>query len=144
MLMDMTLLEGIVGVIALALLIAVLVLARLAVRMGRAADQVALTARRVSELMPAARALIESGHSELVSLRSLTHSATDVADDIRAVTGRASAVTSQVARGFESLVANRYLAIFAGARAGFDVLRRFRNGNGSRVTQSIEKEESTR
>ncbi len=140
----MTLLEGIVGTIALTLVIGVFVLARLAVRLGRAADQVAFTTRRVGELVPAARDLIESGHSQLESLRSLTHSATDVADDVRAVTGRASAVTSQVLRAFESIVANRYLAIFAGARAGFDVLRRFRGGNGSRALPSVEEEESTR
>jgi hypothetical protein len=140
----MTLLEGIVGTIALTLVIGVFVLARLAVRLGRAADQVAFTTRRVGELVPAARGLIESGHSQLESLRSLTHSATDVADDVRAVTGRASAVTSQVLRGFESVVANRYLAVFAGARAGFDALQRFRGGNGSRTLASVEEEESTR
>lgn len=55
-------------------------------------------ARRVTELTPAARELIETG----------------------------------------SEVTDRYRAVFAGARAGFDVLRRFRSSNGS---QSVAVEE---
>lgn len=137
----MTLLEGIVGLIAVALLISVLVLVRLALRVGRAADDVGLAARRVAELTPTARELIESSKSELEALRLLTQSTSHVVEDVRVVTGQASAVTSKVMRGVESEVVERYRAIFAGARAGFDVLRRFRNGNGSHATRSVKEEE---
>lgn len=140
----MTLLEGIIGIVALALLIAVFSLTRLVVRIARAADQVGLAARRVGEVVPAARSLIESGHAELESLRLLTRSANGVANDVRAVTGPASAVTSKVLRGFESDVASRYFAVFAGARAGLDMIRQFRGGNGSVASHSIEDEESNR
>lgn len=94
----MNLLEIGVAVIAIALLAGVFVLARLAPRIGRAADEVALAARGVAELTPTARELIETG----------------------------------------SEVTNRYRAIFAGARAGFGVLRRFRDDNGSRSVESDE------
>jgi len=137
----MTLLEGIVGIIAVALLIAVLVLVRIALRIGRAADNVGLAARQVAELTPAARELIESGKSELEALRLLTRTSTHVVEDVRVVTGQASAVTSQVMRGVESEVVERYRAIFAGARAGFDMLRRFRGGNGSHAPRSVKEEE---
>lgn len=106
----MTLLEGMIGIIAISLLIGIVVLARLANRIGAAADSVGLAARRAAELAPAARGVV---------------------DDVRIVTSRASAVGSQVLQGFESEVIDRYRAIFAGARAGFDVLRRLRSGNGS-------------
>jgi len=138
----MTMLEALVGIIALALAIGVFVLVRLAARLGRAADDVGFAARRTGELMPAAHDLIDSAHSELKTLRSLTRSATDVADDVRAVTGHASAVTSHVLRGFESEVANRYMAIFAGLRAGVGVLRQVRGGNGSPASHPIEDEDS--
>jgi predicted phage gp36 major capsid-like protein len=132
-------LEMIIGIIALALLFGVVVLARIAVRIGRAADELSLTARRVAELAPAAHGMIESAQSELQALRSLTGTTTRVVDDVQAVTGQASAIASQIMRGFE--LTNRYRAIFAGARAGFDVLRRFRSGNGSLATQSVHEEE---
>ena len=135
----MTMLEMIIGIVALALLIGVVVLARLAVRIGRAADEVGLAARRVAELAPAARGLIESTQLELQALRSFTGTTTQVVNDVRAVTGQASAMATQIMRGFE--VTNRYRAIFAGARAGFDVLRRFRSGNGSLASQSVQEEE---
>jgi predicted phage gp36 major capsid-like protein len=134
-------LEIIIGIIALAMLIGVVVLARLVVRIGRAADEVGLAARRVAELAPAARGLIESTQSELQALRSLTGTATQVVDDVRSVTGQASTITSQIMRGFESEVARRYRAIFAGARAGFDVLRQFRSSNGSLAFRSVQEEE---
>jgi hypothetical protein len=127
----MTLLEGMIGIIAIALLIAVIVLTRLARRIGAAADDVGLAARRVAELAPAARGLIESGQAELTALRSISGTAEDVVDDVRAVTSQASYLTSRVLRGFESELIDRYRAIFAGARAGFDVLRQLRGGNGS-------------
>jgi hypothetical protein len=127
----MTLLEGMIGFIAISLLIGIFVLARLAGRIGAAADSVGLAARHVAELAPAARGLIESGQAELTALRSISRTAEGVADDVRAVTSQASAVSSQVLNGFESEVIDRYRAIFAGARAGFDVLRRFRGGSGS-------------
>jgi hypothetical protein len=92
---------------------------------------VGVAARRAAELAPAARGLIESGQAELAALRSISRTAAGVADDVRAVTSQANAVGSNVLQGFESEVIDRYRAIFAGARAGFDVLRKLRSGNGS-------------
>jgi len=137
----MTLLEAIIGFIAIVLLVGVLVLARLAVRIGRAADDVALVARSVAELTPVAREFIESGRAELESLRLLTSTTTHVVEDVRAISGQASAATSHLLRGFESEVTDRYRALFAGTRAGFDVLRRLWSGNGSHGSQSVEMDE---
>ena len=137
----MTLLEALTGVIAITLMVGVFVLTRLALRIGRASDDVALAARRVEELSPAARDLIENGRTALETLRSLTGTTTRIAEDVRTVTEQASAVTSQVLRGFESEIAGRYRAVFAGARAGFDVLRRFGGGNGSHGSKFVEVEE---
>jgi len=136
----MTLLEALIGVNTIALVVGVFVLARLATRVGQAADDVGLAARRVAELTPAARELIETGRDELVALRSLTRATAAVAEDVRAVSGQASVVTSHLLRGFDSEVIDRYRAIFAGARAGINILRRFRGGNGSRES-ALEMEE---
>lgn len=137
----MTWFEALIGVTAIALVVGMFVLARLAARIGRAADGVELAARRIAELTPSARALIENGRDELEALRSLTRTTTAVAEDVRAVSGQASAVTSHLLGGFDTEVIGRYRAIFAGARAGVDVLRRFRGGNGSRGSQPLEMEE---
>jgi hypothetical protein len=137
----MTMIEVIIGANVLVLVAGVLVLARLASRVGRAADDVGLVARRLAELTPAAHALIESGREELESLRLLTRATTAVANDLRAVSGQASAVTSHLARGFESEVFDRYRAVFAGARAGLGMLRRFRGSNGSHDSRSMEMDE---
>lgn len=138
----MTMIEVFIGANSLALVAGVLVLARLASRIGRAADEVGLAARRVTELAPSARALIETGREELESLRLLTRTTNAVADDVRAVSGQASAVTSHLMRGFESEIFDRYRAVFVGARAGIGMLRRFRGGNGSRKSEPLEMEES--
>lgn len=137
----MTLLDGMIGLIAISLLIGIFVLARLAGRVGKAADDVGLAARRVAELTPAARGLIESAQAELAALHSISRAASGAAEDVRAVTSGVSSVSTQILQGFESEVIDRYRAIFAGARAGFDVLRRFRGGNGSHGSQSVEAEE---
>ena len=132
----MTILDGIIGIIAVALLIGVLVLARLAQRIGRAADEVGAAARSVVSITPSARDLIDRGRTELDALRALTSTTALVAEDVRAVSEQASGVTSQLLRGFESEVMDRYRAIFAGIREGVDVLRRFRSvdrSNGSRT-----------
>lgn len=128
----MTMIEVFIGANSLALVAGVLILARLTARIGRAADDVGLAARRVAELTPAARELIDTGRQELESLRLLTRTTTEVANDIRAVSGKASSVTSQLARGLESELFDRYRAVFAGARAGLGILSRLRGRNGSR------------
>jgi hypothetical protein len=135
------LLEIAIGIVAITLLVAVLVLARLTRRVGQAADDIALAARRLTELTPAARTLIEAGRAELESLRSITGTTAHIVEDVRAVSGRANAVTSNILRGFESEVFARYRAVFAGARAGIDLLRHVRGGNGSHEAQSLEEEE---
>jgi hypothetical protein len=138
---EMTMIEVFILANSLALIGGVVVLARLASRIGRAADNVGLAARRVEELTPSARALIESGRVELESLRLLTRTTTAVAQDVRTVSEQASTVTSHLLRGFESEVFDRYRAVFAGARAGIGVLRQFRGGNGSRASQAMRMEE---
>ena len=130
----MTTLETLNGVIAIALIAGVLVLARLARRVGKAADDVGLAARRVAELTPVAR-------TQLEALRSLTNATTGVVEDVRMVSGQASAVTTQLLRGVESEIFDRYRAVFAGIRAGAGVLRRFRSGNGYRESQSADMED---
>ena len=137
----MTMIEVFIGANAVALVAGVLVLARLAGRIGRAADDVGVAARRVAELTPGARALMETGHEELQSLRLLTRTTAAVAKDVRAVSGTASAVTSTIVRGLERDLFDRYLAIFAGARAGIDMLRHFRDGNGSHPSQPAATED---
>jgi len=137
----MTLLEVLIGVIAVAFVVGLFVLARLATRVGRAADDVGLAARRVAEITPAARTFIEAGHAELLALRSLTGTMSVIAENARTVSGHASAVTSQVRNGIESEVFNRYRAVFAGIRAGANVLGWFRGRNGSRGYEFKEAEE---
>lgn len=132
----MTLLEVILGVIAVALVAGMVVLGRLVaqltVRVGRASDDVGLAARRIAELTPSAQALMEKGQSTMTSLRSLANSTTHVVEDVRAISGQASAVTTGLRRGLESEAMGRYRALFSGVRAGIDVLRWYRGGNGTR------------
>jgi len=130
----MTLMEALILVNTLALLAGVLVLSRLAGRIGRATEEVGLAARRVAELTPVAR-------TQLEALRSLTNATTGVVEDVRMVSGQASAVTTQLLRGVESEIFDRYRAVFAGIRAGAGVLRRFRSGNGYRESQSADMED---
>lgn len=137
----MTLLEGILAVIAIALVVGMIVLGRLVaqltVRVGRASDDVGLAARRIAELAPSASALMEKGQTAVESLRSLASSTNHVVDDVRTISGSASAVTTGLRRGIESGTIDRYRALFSGVRAGFDVLRRYRGGNGSHETKSF-------
>jgi hypothetical protein len=140
----MTTLEIVIGIIAIALFVAVIVLARLMRRIGRAADDVGLAARRLGELTPAARALLESSRGAMESVRLVTNTTAHVVEDVRAVSGQASAVTSHFLQGFDSEVIGRYRAVFAGARAGIDLLRHFRSGNGSNGAQSVDEETFTR
>jgi hypothetical protein len=139
---EMTLLEAFIGVIAIALVVGLFVLARLATRVGRAADDVGLAARRVAEITPAARAFIETSHDEMAALRSLTRTTAAVAEDVRSVSAQATAISSQLLQGVESEIFDRYRAVFAGIRAGAGMLRRFRSGNnGSDGAASREAEE---
>lgn len=137
----MIMLEIIIAVIALALLVGVVVLTRLTRRIGRAADDVGLAARRITELTPAARALLESSRGAMESVRLVTSTTAHVVEDVRAVSGQASAVTTHILQGFDSEVIGRYRAVLAGARAGVDLLRHYRSGNGSHGAQSAEEVE---
>lgn len=127
----MTIIEVLIGVIAIALVVGLFVLARLATRVGRAADDVGLAARRVAEITPAARTFIEAGHAELEALRSLTGTLSAIAEHAQTVTGHAGSITSQLTRGVESGIFDRTRAVIAGLRAGAGVLSWFRSRNGS-------------
>ena len=140
----MTTLELLIGVIAIALVLGLVVLARLALRVGRAADDVGLAARRVAAITPAARTFMEAGHAELEALRSLTGTMGAIADHARAVSGHASAITSQLMHGVESGIFDRYRAVSAGLRAGADVLGWFRSRNGSHRVEHTTVEARTR
>lgn len=141
----MTILEVFIGVIAIALVVGLFVLARLATRVGRAADDVGLAARRVAEITPAARVFMEAGHAELEALRSLTGTMGAIAENARTVTGQAGAITTRVMHGVESEIFDRYRAVFAGLRAGADVLGWFRSRrNGSHPFEHTRLEAHTR
>jgi hypothetical protein len=127
----MTLLEVFIGVIAIALVVGLFVLARLATRVGQAADDVGLAARRVAEITPAARTFMEAGHAELEALRTLTETLSAIAENAQTVTGHAGAITSRLMQVVESSIFDRYRAVYAGLRAGAGVLGWFRNRNGS-------------
>jgi hypothetical protein len=127
----MTLLEVFIGVIAIALVVGLFVLARLATRVGQAADDVGLAARRVAEITPAARTFMEAGHAELEALRTLTGTLGAIAENAQTVTGHAGAITSRLMQVVESSIFDRYRAVYAGLRAGAGVLGWFRNRNGS-------------
>jgi hypothetical protein len=128
----MTILEVLMGVIATALVAGLVVLVRLAARVGRAADDVGLAARGVAEITPAARTFIEAGRVEMEALQSLTDTMSAIAENARTVTGHAGAITSRLTQGIESEIFGRYRAVFAGLRAGAGVLGWFRSRNGSR------------
>ena len=121
--------------IEFALLIAVTVLIRLSLRIGRTADEVTQVARRLTELTPMLKELIHSSHAEVEALRSLTKTTNGVVSDVRSVSAEASAVTSQLLQGLESEFIDRARALFEGARAGVGVLRRHRRGNGTRPSR---------
>jgi len=127
----MTILEVLIGVIAISLVVGLFVLARLATRVGRAADDVGLAARRVAEITPAARTFMEAGTAELKALRALTGTMSAIAEHARTVTGEAGAVTSRLINGVESGIFARSRAVFAGVRAGASVLGWFRKRNGT-------------
>ena len=137
----MTLLEILIGVIAIAFVAGLFVLARLATRVGRAADDVGLAARRVAEITPAARTFMEAGHAELLALRSLTGTLGAIAENARTVSEHASSATSQLRKGLESGIFNRVHAVYSGIRAGAGVLGWFRGRNGSRGYEFTEVEE---
>jgi hypothetical protein len=140
----MTTLELLIGVIAIVLVVGLFVLARLATRVGRAADDVGLAARRVADITPAARTFMEAGHAELEALRSLTATMSAVAENVRTVSGHTSAITSRIMRGVESEIFDRYRAVFAGVRAGTSVLGWFRSRNGSDQSENKKVEPRTR
>jgi hypothetical protein len=127
----MTILEVLIGVITIALVLGLFVLARLATRVGRAADDVGLAARRVAEITPAARTFMEAGRAELEALRSLTGTLGAIAGHAQTLTGEAGAITSRLTRGVESGIFDRTRAVIAGVRAGASVLGWFRRRNGS-------------
>jgi chorismate synthase len=140
----MTILEILIGVIAIALVVGLFVLARLATRVGQAADEVGLAARRVAEITPAARMFMEAGHAELEALRTLTGTMSAIAENAETVTGHASAITSRLMQGVGSSIFDRYRAVFAGLRAGAGVLGWVRSRNGSRRFEHPRLEAHTR
>jgi len=140
----MTILEVLTGVIAISLVVGLFVLARLATRVGRAADEVGLAARRVSEITPAARTFMEAGTAELKALRSLTGNMSAIAEHARAVSGTAGAITSTLMQGVGIGVFGRYRAVFAGLRAGASALGWFRSRNGSHQVEHPGTEPYTR
>jgi hypothetical protein len=129
--MTFTLFEVITGITCIAVIVGSVSLVRLTRRLSGTAREIEYAARRIAALAPGVQSLIDDGHAELEELRSLTRKTSEIAGDVQAVTGEASAATAGMVRAFENRVVNRYAAIIAGARAGIDVLRSVRRGNGT-------------
>lgn len=132
--MTITLLEFLAIVTSVAVIVAVVALVRLASRITRTARELEHATKRVAALTPNVQALLDNGEAALLELRALTRSTSQIATDVRAVTGEAHAATSHLVEILEGRAAGRYAAIIAGARAGLNVLRRVRSGNGSEAT----------
>jgi len=129
--MTISLLEF-VGILTLiAVIIGVVAFVRLANRITRTAREMEHATKRVAALTPNVQALLDNGEAGLVELRALTRTTSQIAGDLRAVTGEARAVTAHLVSILESRATSRYGAIIAGARAGLDVLRHVRGRNGS-------------
>lgn len=131
--MTFTILEVVAVLATIGLAVAVVFFVHFARQITRTAAEFENTARRVSELVPAAQRVLGNAESELEELRMLTHKTSQVAGHVHAVTGEASAATVNALRGFEGTFTNRYGAIVAGARAGLAVLKAVKRaqGNGS-------------
>jgi hypothetical protein len=129
--MTFTLFEVITGITCIAVIVGSVSLVRLTRRLSGTAREIEYAARRIAALAPGVQSLIDHGHAELEELRSLTRKTSEIAGDVQSVTGEASAATAGMVRAFENRVVNRYAAIIAGARAGIDVLRSVRRGNGT-------------
>ncbi len=128
--MTFTLLEVVAVAVGIAVIAGVIAFVQLSRRLAGTAREVEHAARRVTALAPSVQALFDNGEAEMRELRELTRKTSEIASDVQAVTGEASAATSHVVRALEGHVAGRYSALIAGARAGLDVLRHVR-GNGS-------------
>jgi len=133
--MTFTLLEVVAGITCVAVIAGVIAFARLTRRLSGTAREIEYAARRVSALTPAVESLIDDGRAQLEELQSLTHNTSQIVGDVQAVTGEASAATVNVVRLLEDRVVGRYAAIIAGTRAGLNVLRRARGGNGSETDE---------
>lgn len=129
--MTFTLVEVLIGVMALAMMIGLTVFIRLAGQVVRMAYQVEQVSRAVAELTPSVQRVVDQGAVEIEKMRTITATAGQIVSEIHSVTEAASEVTTQFARGFGGQV-TRYRALLAGARAGFEVLRHAR-GNGGGV-----------
>jgi hypothetical protein len=127
--MTFTLYEGLAVLATIGFATGLVAFVRLARQLQRSAAELEYTARRVSELTPAAQRFLANGESELEELRVLTQKTSQVAGHVTAVTGEASAATLHLLRGLEGHVVDRYGAIVAGTRAGLAMLKRAR-GNG--------------
>src|SRR5512145_87936 len=120
--MTFTLLEVTAGITCVAVVVAALSIVRLVRRLTTTAREIEYAARKFATLAPAVQSLIDDGQAELQELRSLTEKTSQIAGDVQAVTGEASAATANLVRSFEDRVVGRYAAIIAGARAGLDVI----------------------
>jgi hypothetical protein len=133
--MTFTLLEVLAGIACVAVVVGAVSFTRLARRLTGTAREIEYAARRVAALAPAVQSLIDDGHAELEELRSLTRKTSEIAGDVRAVTGEASVATANLVRALEGRIVDRYAAIVAGARAGLDILRHARSSNGSNTME---------
>jgi hypothetical protein len=140
--MTFTLIELVAVLVTIGFAVGLFYFVKMAKQLRSTAAELEYTARRVSELAPAAQRLLVNGESELEELRILTQKTSQVAGHVHAVTGEASTATLHLLRGLEDGVANRYGAIVAGARAGLAMLKR-RRGNGSHEDRYDAQDRST-
>ena len=134
--MTISLLEFVAIITLIAVIVAVVAFVRLANRITRTVRELEHATKRVAALTPNVQALLDNGEAGLAELRALTRTTSQIAGDLRSVSGEARAVTAHVMGLVESHGTTRYAAIISGARAGLDVLRRVRSGNGSETTDN--------
>lgn len=125
--MTFSLVEVLLLLMTIALGIGVAVFMRLATRMSNAAAEMTQVSRRVAELVPGFRTFMDDAEAVTKKLQALTETTSEIAENIHAVTGAASEVTTRFARGFDGQMG----AALAGARAGLEALRHGQSDNGS-------------
>lgn len=138
--MTFSLVEVLVLFMTIALGIGVAAFLRLAMRMGRAADEMTQATRQIAEVIPGIKVFVGDAEAVTRDLRAVTKTTSAIADNVHAITGAASDVTERLARGFDGQMG----AAIAGARAGLEALRHGRSDNGPQRSGSEMEEEVER
>lgn len=129
--MTFSLVEVLLLLMTIGILILVVVLARTGHKLGSAIEGFEETTRRVNELEPQVRRVLEKLEGELDDLQRVTRRTEQVADHVAEVSDESRRVVLDLLHDLEELqLPERYRAAVAGAKAGLAVLRAA-NGRGS-------------